>query len=448
MGDICFSIIILSHNNAHISMVINSLANQCIPEDEIIIVDDHSDSLYLEKLKKIALLNNCQIIYASKRGNRSHSRNIGAEKAQNEILLFVDGDIVFIDNALNVLRRANKYRTEAAFIGPKHNIHYDELHFQLVSGMKNYLQTLQTEAGKKQLSQAYYAKDERQEFFADLNNRDFFWMHYYTGACSVEKSIFYKCGGFDESFETWGSEDVDLGYRIHQCAQIGFLNDFHSFHIPHQRNAFEIENTNMENILKMLNKYMSWEFEVLYSFNGHPATHKSFLHIISQMRTLSLSSVEKVPMNENSSMIIDSVSAEHPNGFVLLDTDGKQRTLTLLGLALPFASQSIYNIWMSDHIFIYPTIVTSRIIQEAIRVGKNVYIIETGENIRIDWSGKISLPVFHSNYRISYHSDDIMDYYFERKNGYIRVLSALPVNVMRSPIFWENIHVCPDDTGC
>lgn len=430
------STIILSHNNEHIFLVLNCILHQLKSGDEIIVVDDHSDKAYLNELKTFVKNNNIQLITAKKTNNRSHSRNIGAQIANGDILLFVDGDMVLIDNSLELLRNAHKHYPQEAFVGPKHNIHYDEIHFKLFTGMKNYLELLKTSDGRKQLSEDFFSYDERKDFFADISNKEFFWMHYYTGASSVSKKIFEKCNGFDENFTSWGSEDVDFGYRISKYCDIGFLNDFHSFHIPHSRNAFAIETSNMQNILLMLKKYKSWEFEALYAFNGNPNIHKSIYNVIKQMRTLFLTSIKDI--NDTNCLLINAVSKEYPYGNIVAYLDNRLAEYKLIGLAIPFKNKTFQRVFISENVFIYPPILVSRILQESLRVGKNVYIKKSSDDIRIDWKGKIFFPFQSTNHKIAYRSEDTMDYTFETEDEIIKVLPNIPENVMRNPIFWEN----------
>ncbi len=436
MIKISISVIVISHNNEYICLVLNNILKQLEEQDEIIVVDDHSETQYFKKLETYTINNNIKLINANKIGNRSHNRNIGAESSRGDILLFVDGDMVLIDNALLILRYAHAYRTEEAFIGPKHNIHYDKIHFELFTGINNYIDLLSTSEGRKQLSEDFFSKDERESFFADTMNKRFFWMHYYTGASSVNRYIFEKCGGFDENFTSWGSEDIDLGYRIDKYCDIGFLRDFHSFHIPHNRDAFAIETSNMHNTLQMLEKYKSWEFEALYAFNGNPNIHKSIYNIIQQMRTLSLTDIKKI--ESDNFIIINSISKKYPQGNLITCINNERKEYTLLGLAMPFNSKSINTACISENIFIYPPILVSRILQETLRVSQNVYIQKTTDNIRIDWNGKIFFPFQSTNHKIAYRSEDIMDYSFQADGNKIKVLPNLPESIMRSPKFWES----------
>lgn len=434
--NISFSVIVLSHNNEYICLVLNNLLEQLEYRDEIIVVEDHSEISYFKNLETFTSDNNIKLISANKIGNRSHNRNIGAKYAKGDVLLFVDGDMVLIDNALLALRYAHAYRPEEAFIGPKHNIHYDKIHFELFTGIKNYVDLLSTPNGRKQLSEGFFSKDEREDFFADASNKKFFWMHYYTGASSVSRRIFEKCGGFDEEFTSWGSEDVDLGYRIDKYCDIGFLKDFHSFHIPHNRDAFAVETSNMQNTLHMLEKYKTWEFEVLYAFNGNPNIHKSIYNIIQQMRTLSLTVINNIECDN--CLIINSISKEHPQGNLVTYVNNERKEHNLLGLAMPFKSKSFNMACISENIFIYPPILVSRILQEALRVSQNVYIQKTTDNVRIDWNGKTFFPFQSTNHKIAYRSEDIMDYSFEADGNKINVLPNLSESIMRSPKFWEN----------
>lgn len=434
--NISFSIIVLSHNNEYIYLVLNVILEQMEDCDEIIVIDDHSEMPYFKNLKAFSASKNIKLIKANKIGNRSHNRNIGAKYAKGDVLLFVDGDMVLIDNALLTLRYAHAYRPEEAFIGPKHNIHYDKIHFELFTGIKNYIDLLNTPEGRKQISEDFFSKDEREDFFADVSNKKFFWMHYYTGASSVNRKIFEKCGGFDEEFTLWGSEDVDLGYRIDKYCDIGFLKDFHSFHIPHNRDAFAVETSNMQNTLRMLEKYKTWEFEALYAFNGNPNIHKSIYNIIQQMRTLSLTFINSIECENY--MIINSISKEYPQGNLITNKDNERKEYHLLGLAMPFKRKSFNTACVSENIFIYPPILVSRILQETLRVSQNVYIQKTDDNIRVDWNGKTFFPFQSTNHKIAYRSEDTMDYSFKAEGNKINVLPNLPESIMRSPKFWGN----------
>jgi len=50
----------------------------------------------------------------------------------------------------------------------------------------------------------------------DLNKFAVPWMFFFTGNCSIPASEFWNVGGFDENFQGWGCEDLDLGLRLYK----------------------------------------------------------------------------------------------------------------------------------------------------------------------------------------------------------------------------------------
>ena len=310
------SIIVLSSNNQHISLVLERLFQMVHDGDEIILVDDHSQEDYISHLEELRKKGLFHLIASSKRGNRAHNRNLGAKEAKNEVLLFLDGDIILCDNGLEILRQAHRSKTAVAFIGPKHAIHYSDIHIELYSALthEDFIHMLKTPDGREAIYQNPLFRDYREDFFYDTKHSPYFWLYYYTGASSVEKNVFNQIGGFDEKFTTWGSEDVDLGYRISKHGSIGYLPQFHAIHIPHPRDILSIESTNAANILRMYEKYRTWEFEVVYSFSATAAVFNSMLCIIQQMQLIELTPIKVKPCNN--SLIIETVSRSSLSGCI------------------------------------------------------------------------------------------------------------------------------------
>lgn len=276
------SVIVLSSNNAGISIVINSIISQLDVDDEIIIVDDHSKKSIIDELH-LFRHNNLIIINSSVKGNRSLNRNLGASEANNDILIFIDGDMVLDSFAINEFKIAHKNRIECAFVGQTHATRYSEDALYFYSGLDNYLDIISSDKGKKSIFNNKMFTDKRVTFFAKKELIEYYWLLYFSGVCSVEKNIFIEVGGFDESFTHWGAEDVDLGYRISKIGKIGFIENAHSLHIPHKRDIFEIEKSNKLNIEKLYNKYQTWEWELLNSFRITPDLLNSVITIKRQL---------------------------------------------------------------------------------------------------------------------------------------------------------------------
>ena len=99
-----FSIIVPSYNrNAEIPALLDSLTKQTVKNFEVIIVDDCSpqplkvDQAYDFEVK---------VIRNEKNKGAAGSRNVGAENASGEWLLFLDDDDRFADNKCELLAKA------------------------------------------------------------------------------------------------------------------------------------------------------------------------------------------------------------------------------------------------------------------------------------------------------------------------------------------------------
>lgn len=417
---ITLSIIFLCHNNQYIDVAINAVLEQIDANDEIIIVDDHSNLSTLAVLEKYKTNSNINIISSDKIANRSYNRNLGAKHAQNPVLVFMDGDMVMGNESIVALKNGHTNRDEKAFIGQKHGIHYDELQMKLFSSLPNYIDMISTYEGRSILEKNPLFIDSRGKYFENPATENYRWTYYYTGLCSVEKDIFFKVGGFDENFSKWGSEDIDLGYRLSKLTKIGFLTNLHGFHIPHARDLVSNEKSNIRNTQYMMNKYNSWEFEVKQSFYGY-GDLILFEKIINQMRLLVVS--EDYPKIEENELITDVISQRNYNGNIFYKSaNGVCKVNSFFGTAIPFQNKKFLTAYISDHIFIYPIIITCRILQEALRVAKKVLIYPTTDSIRIDWEQLYPITPKPPKQHFRYEANDLLCFSFSQAfNDYIEV---------------------------
>lgn len=263
------SVIILSHNNKGISICLQAVLDQLCQNDEVIVVDDHSEQAFWDKelsaYQKHQRVRICQALL--KRGNRSYNRNLGAQQSKKDILLFLDGDMIPVPGMVEAFRSAHDNEDYAGFIGCAHGMRFDEEHLQLHIGHENYRNMAQTEEGLRQLSQDPCLEDWRAYPFHQPELEPYYWIYYYTCICSAKRTAFEKIGGFDEALVTWGSEDIDIGYRLHGYGKIGCLTDAHAVHLPHGRNLWNEQLFDRDNIRYLLDKHRTWPFESLLSFD-------------------------------------------------------------------------------------------------------------------------------------------------------------------------------------
>ena len=97
------SVIILCHNNLYIDCVVSRIKSQLTSDDELIVMDDHSDCDVRELLRVES--DGVNIVIPQKSGNRAHNRNYAAELSKGDVLMFVDGDILLEDGAIEYVRK-------------------------------------------------------------------------------------------------------------------------------------------------------------------------------------------------------------------------------------------------------------------------------------------------------------------------------------------------------
>lgn len=418
------SIIVLSSNNNAITMVLDSIISQLDENDEVIVVDDHSCTEIVNRLNKYSTKNNVFLINSEKKGNRSHNRNLGVQLAKNEILIFVDGDMIMKSDAINIFKHAHKNQLDIAFIGQTHATRYSEIPLKLYSGIDNYNQLISTEEGMRFITESDFFADKRTNFFNDYSLKDYFWLLYYSGVCSVEKSAFVSTGGFDETFTHWGAEDVDFGYRISKLGKIGFLKDAHSVHIPHKRDIFSIENSNYYNLQRLFVKHQTWEWELLSAFRVDSNILKA---MISLKKQLSMVEIEAIPNTQEINCVyINTISKESPNGCIEWNSEEKTEYYNCIGISLAMLPRKVEKVYINDNIFVYPNFLFCKILQQALSISDKVFIVHTKQTSRIMPLSKYAHIHTQSQMRTLYHSTDIMEYQFDIvKNNMIKVSTKL-----------------------
>jgi glycosyltransferase involved in cell wall biosynthesis len=116
------------------------------------------------------------------------ARNIGAEKAQGDIIFFVDADVTIQPDAIDQIGHIfNQTNSPEAVIGS-----YDDEPAMpnFISQYKNLMHHFVHQSGKQEAST--------------------FW-----GACgAIKRDAFLAVGGFDEKYIQPSIEDIELGYRL------------------------------------------------------------------------------------------------------------------------------------------------------------------------------------------------------------------------------------------
>lgn len=102
--------------------------------------------------------------------------------------------------------------------------------------------------------------DWRNEFLPDfdltVNQRTVPWLIWWTINCGVPAEMFWAAEGFDETFRSWGSEDIELGFRLYQAGvPLVACRDAWVIEAPHERDMFANSNSNKINYEAILSKH-------------------------------------------------------------------------------------------------------------------------------------------------------------------------------------------------
>lgn len=179
------SIIIPAFNQEeHIEACLEAIQAERPPSVEVLVVDDAST----DRTAALATACGAEVIRAHRNGGPAAARNLGAEHACGEVLIFIDADVVLARGGLQrILLAFADQPTVAAMFGS-----YDTLpHAQtVVSDYRNLLHHFTHQAARSEATT--------------------FW----SGCGAVRKAVFHAVGGFDQRPSINFIEDVELGFRL------------------------------------------------------------------------------------------------------------------------------------------------------------------------------------------------------------------------------------------
>ncbi len=187
------SIIIPCHNSKDtITKLLDSIEESAYSNYETIVVDDASTDNSKELIKKYPV----KLVELEKNKGAANARNVGAEKASNEILLFLDADTVIEKNTLSELNRF----------------------FQQNKSAVSVLGVYSKQPANKGLFPSFKALIEY-SWVKDIDS-----CNYFMPACgAIKKKAFLEINGFDTKYKGADVEDFEFGYRLSQKHKI-YLN--------------------------------------------------------------------------------------------------------------------------------------------------------------------------------------------------------------------------------
>ncbi|MCR4784624.1 MAG: glycosyltransferase [bacterium] len=184
------SVVVPTFNRADkLKEVLPTLLNQTMPSDEyeILLCDSGSTDGTAELVDGLGAPN-LHLLTGPNQG-RSGARNRGIDQAQGEIVLFTDADILADPNLLALHLRYHEAHPGNAVVG-------NEIQ---VKSLEEY---------------QLFSQDPAAHSRHKSTRRFLPWHYFLTGNASVPRDLLIKVGKFDISFQGYGHEDLELGYRL------------------------------------------------------------------------------------------------------------------------------------------------------------------------------------------------------------------------------------------
>ena len=254
MLDIQTSIIVLTYNRADALLrVLESLARQCGPTDEVIIADDGSPLECVDAWRRVISSFRCKVkhVWHPDVGfTASKARNLGAIVSQGRYLIFIDGDCIPCTRFMEAHKTLAK---QGCFVNGNRVMFSKRLTAGVLNGSIDILlaQTFDWIKWRlggdiNKLAHLIYWPGAPLR----VQNR-FHWKRIRSCNFALWKTDFVRVNGFDESFEGWGHEDADLVLRLHNAGLTRTNGSFGTevFHLWHRQSSRDRESVNYQRVL-------------------------------------------------------------------------------------------------------------------------------------------------------------------------------------------------------
>ena len=263
--EIEISVIIPTYNRKELlEKTLIALTRQTLNKNkfEVIVVDDGGQDGSQEICEHYHHVLNLRYYWQYDKGFRAgKARNIGISAAEGRYILFIDTGVLLQQNALQLhLNVHRQSKIPSVCIGYVYGFEVPENMIGTIEHSIDAEDVSSTAALLKEINAVDIRQQQYDEFGYNIASWpapfDIFW----TCHVSAEKKEIVKAGLFDEQFNSWGGEDVDLGVRLFLQNNRFLINrSIYSVHIPHKKEVNDHKNEAELAGKKIHEKYNLWQ---------------------------------------------------------------------------------------------------------------------------------------------------------------------------------------------
>jgi len=255
------SVIIPCHDNANtLPWILKSIKAADFSNLEVICVDDQSSTTCIRRISDSYGIEYYRLP-EDKPGRRAMARNYGHKVSNGVITLYLDGDIIPEPRLFSYCKKIHHNFARIAVKYPVYSV-TKQIQKDYLSALSEWVISHKIDLFGPLVTK-HVGIDTRPLPKRLRGKRTKLWVLCASHCTSVPKEVVEKAGGWDESFDGWGEEDLELAYRLYKNG-IDFVYPHRkyaaAYHLDHTIEWKNNCNSLKNNIIKFRAKHPdSWE---------------------------------------------------------------------------------------------------------------------------------------------------------------------------------------------
>jgi len=366
---------------------------------EVIVCDDGSSDDTQKVACSFESYLDLRYCYQTDLGFRAGTaRNMGLHLAKHEICVYLDtGVLIGADLIRNIIDFHSRYKGTVG-LGTVHGMNQKDDQHPIARYLQSIALSEHPEACLRNPMLKTYpdSRQMRFDFYEnDLDRSSAPWSFFWTSMVSVETRTLRDVGGFDESFQGWGHEDLELGYRLWK-AGVHFRADpsLRALHLPHEQ-FNPVQMTSRKNHLHFVRLHQ--ELPVELSYVNETLNYEMLLaqfNVADQYLPQDYEYIEPSDIDSNQEgrrLAVGYMSSPFIDRFSITDVFAcNQQNAELIRTERPavhtnykagfvnFCEDDYYHMALITDVWkVIPLILLIGLLDELLRIAKQVYLLDT-----------------------------------------------------------------------